>query len=224
MANTFTFSPGTTDIATGAIKLTDFANWNTGTWFNAGAATRQQLVLSPTPGSDIIGAQYKYFYVSSVKCTWTVTRADHSGDQEIEIMLLPFNKAQLDTMTGTYPQVYAGSGLTTQTWQNMKTLPNARYGRIASSANSLSRATLKQYVSLRKYLIPGFPLASQAFWVATNNGDSTGWTAPADDYSAWLLFGVMSPTAAATTWLNCKIKLTYYITAFQQYLPSTMLP
>lgn len=191
-------------------------------FFNDGKMCQlQSQGTSYIPGDDIIGQNYSYLYITSVTIDWKVARTDHSGDYDVECIFFPTSPQQFDE-TGKvnnipfYPPENTPSY---NSWQAAKLYPGGFKMKVSGGFGSKTFAARRIHIPMKKYMIPGFPLASQAFWTTTNNQPHTAWTAPGQDYSVFGNYLFLCPINGQVL-LHHKISITWNLTAFQPYGPS----
>lgn len=161
-------------------------------------------------------------YVSSVSLHWTLCRCSAEDDSFTEFGMVPLNNTSAGKLTGTSPnkRFPPEESKSTDTekansaWTLFKRQPNVKFARIGNTTRPPLSRTIKMHIPVKKYAIPGYPLASSAFWTETFC-NSQARADPGADFRCYVNMGIYLNSPSTAALYDYSLKVKYYVTHFE---------
>lgn len=175
--------------------------------------------------------------MSAVRLTTNAGEFSHNDTSECKVGVVGLHPTQAKSLTPQgltgFPNCRCPGAGPDQSFANFLRLPGARYKTIRTAQSGKTNVTFKRKYALKKFAIPGFPLASSGFWFKTVTRENSALDTPQLFILIYKPFipqglaavppppeepeAVTAPTIVDFTW-----KVSLKITLIEPFLPSNL--
>lgn len=186
--------------------------------FAAGSGSRT-ISYTQLTGMENLRGRWNHCWVSSATLTMMVQAIGEGNNSSASFSpvtwsMTPMGIGQIENLTGTFPSLAMPGSDPHYQNSNLRLEPHTRYKTTLPPATTQNRAVLKSHMTLKRFMLPGFPLSSATWW--NDLGARTGPTNA--NYCGWYINLYLQEQASGDQRFNLKFTVELRVTAFDRLL------